>query len=76
MIPGMKKVLIVQTGSIEYVPDSYYERYKDEGLLLVPEDETRENAEREEASEGTPEVVQADAKEAEVQVLKKTRRKK
>lgn len=34
----MKKVLIVQTGSIDYVPDDYYERYKLEGLVLVPED--------------------------------------
>ena len=34
----MKKVLIVQTGSIDYVADDYYERYKLEGLVLVPED--------------------------------------
>lgn len=39
MIPGKKKVLIVQTGAVEYVEDAYYERYKDEGLLLIPEED-------------------------------------
>lgn len=40
------KVLIVQTGSIDYVPTSYYERYKNEGLVLIEEEpETIEIAE-------------------------------
>ncbi len=38
----MKKVLIVQTGSIDYVADEYYERYKLEGIILVPEEGTEE----------------------------------
>lgn len=32
------KVLIAQTGSIDYVHKEYYERYKDEGIILIPED--------------------------------------
>lgn len=32
------KVLIVQTGSIDDVTVEYYERYKDDGLILIPED--------------------------------------
>lgn len=33
------KVLIAQSGSIEYVMRDYYERYKDDGIILIPEDE-------------------------------------
>ena len=35
------KVLIAQTGSIDYVTKEYYERYKDEGIILIPEDEPK-----------------------------------
>ena len=35
------KVLIAQTGSIDYVTEEYYERYKNEGIILIPEDEPK-----------------------------------
>lgn len=78
--PGMKKVLIVQTGSIDWVTDAYYERYKDEGLLLIPEEpenETEQTADavpaQEEQFKEQPEEVR---EEGPKEVLSKPTRKR